>query len=316
VTTPVLLDVDTGVDDAVALLLAVARPDVELVAVTCCSGNVEARQAAANTLAVLELAGAGAVEVAVGSRAPLVAPLRTATSHGPRGLGYADPAPASSPLSSRYAPDAIVDEARRRPGELLLVATGPLTNVALALRREPGLPRLVRRLAVMGGSYDHPGNTTPASEFNVHVDPEAAHAVLGAFSDAPARPLLVGLNVTERTAVRPEHVARLGASPLARLVADALRVKFELEGGLAHMHDPLALALALDPSLGVTRPGTVDVELDGTLTRAMTVVDWEGLWGRPLNADVAVEVDAARFLDELVERLVGLCGPSPPAGGG
>src|SRR5207248_1380810 len=133
----------------------------ELVGVTCCAGNVEAPQAAANTLAVLELAGAGGVEVAVGSEAPLVEPLRTATSHGPRGLGHAELPTARAGVSGRYAPDLIAEEARRRPGELVLVATGPLTNVALALRREPELPRLLRRLALMGGAFDHPGNTTP-----------------------------------------------------------------------------------------------------------------------------------------------------------
>ncbi len=300
------MDVDTGVDDAIALMLAVARPDVELVAVTCCAGNVEAPQAAANTLAVLELCGASDVEVAVGSEAPLVEPLRTATSHGPRGLGYAQPAAARASVSPRYAPDLIAEEARRRPGELLLVATGPLTNVALAVRREPALPQLLRRLAVMGGSFDHPGNTTPVAEFNVWVDPEAASAVFRAFSAARERPLVAGLNVTEKTELRPEHVAQLGESTVSGLVADAVGVKFERNGGLAHMHDPLALALALDSSLGETRPGTIDVELAGSMTRAMTVVDWYGQWGRAPNADVAVEVDVERFMDELVGRLAAL----------
>ena len=300
------MDVDTGVDDAIALMLAVARPDVELVAVTCCAGNVEAPQAAANTLAVLELCGVDDVEVAVGSETPLVQPLRTATSHGPRGLGYAQPPAARTSVSSRYAPDLIVDEARQRPGELLLVATGPLTNVALALRLEPALPQLLRRLAVMGGSFDHPGNTTPVAEFNVWVDPEAASEVFRAFSSALERPLVVGLNVTEKTELRPEHVVQLGENTVGRLVAEAVRVKFEHNGGFAHMHDPLALALALDPTLGETRPGAVDVELGGSLTRAMTVVDWHGLWGLAPNADVAVEVDAERFTSELVAQLVAL----------
>ena len=144
---------------------------------TCCAGNVGVAQAVANTLAVLELCGAADVEVATGSETPLVVPLRTATSHGPQGLGYAEPPAARATVSSRSAPDLIVDEARRRPGELTLVATGPLTNVALALRREPALPQLLRRLAVMGGSFDHPGNTTPCAEFNIWVDPEAAREV-------------------------------------------------------------------------------------------------------------------------------------------
>jgi purine nucleosidase len=305
---PVLLDVDTGVDDALALLLAVAHPDAELVAVTCVAGNVDVSQAADNTRAVLELCGATGVEVALGSEKPLVEPLRTATSHGPTGLGDAElPAP-RTPLSDRYAPDLIVEEARRRPGELLLVATGPLTNVALALRREPELPRLLHRLALMGGSFDHPGNTTPAAEFNIWVDPEAAAEVFDGFAAAACRPLVVGLNVTEQAELRSEHVAALGAGPVAVFVGAAVAVKFELDVGVAHMHDPLALALALDATLGTTRPGTVAVELDGSLTRAMTVVDWEGHWGRTPNADVAVAIDRERFLAGLVSSLRGFDG--------
>ena len=193
--------------------------------------------------------------------------------------------------------------------------------MALAVQRDPGLPRLLRRLVVMGGSFDHPGNTTPMAEFNAVVDPEAAKIVLDAFADSDARPLLCGLNVTERAEFRPEHLARLGracrhdarADPrtrLVRLVSDAVRFSMEAhlragQGYVAHVHDPLALALALDGSLGETRAGTVDVELDGALTRGMTVVDWHGL-GRGPNADVAVQIDADRFLDELVDRIAGL----------
>jgi len=305
VTAPILMDVDTGVDDAVALLLAVAHPDVRLVAVTCCAGNVEAPQAAANTLAVLELCGAGTVEVAVGSLAPLVVPLRTATSHGPRGLGYAEPPPARAAVSTRYGPELIVEEARRHAGELVLVATGPLTNVAIALRREPELPRLLRRLVVMGGSFDHAANTTPAAEFNIWVDPEAAAAVLHGFVIAAERPLLVGLNVTDDAQLTPEHLTRLGDGAVAAFVSAALRVKFE-DKGFARMHDPLALALAVDPTLGDTRLATVDVELAGALTRGMTVADWAGLWGRSPNADIAVKVDYGRFLEELVARIATL----------
>jgi len=322
---PVILDVDTGVDDCMALLYAVASPEVELVAATCVAGNVPAARAAANTLAVLELAGAGDVEVALGSAAPLVVPLRTASSHGPDGLGYAVLPEARGGLSPRFAPDLLVEEARRRPGELLLVATGPLTNVALAIRREPELPFLLRRLAIMGGSFEHPGNTTPTAEFNVVVDPEAAKIVLDAFS-APAvpRPLVCGLNVTEQAELRPEHLRRLAelaggeSNPVVRLVSDALRFSMEAherwgQGLVCHMHDPLALALALDESLGETRPGTVDVELSGTLTRAMTVVDWTHLWGRPHNADVAVRIDADRFTDGLIERVAALARRLDPA---
>src|SRR5712691_5755574 len=332
---PVIMDVDTGVDDCIALIYAVALPSVALVAATCCAGNVEAPRAAANTLAVLELAGAGDVDVALGSLAPLVAPLRTAISHGPDGLGYAKLPEARRALSSRFAPDLLVEEARRRPGAITLVATGPLTNVALAVARDREFPRMLRRLVIMGGSFDHSGNTTPVAEFNVLVDPEAAKIVLDAFSESRGpRPLLCGLNVTEQAKFRPDHLRRLArlagstpeespgpddpagtrsraSNPVVRCVSDALRFSMEVhlragQGYVAHLHDPLALALALDGSLGETRVGTVDVELDGSLTRGMTVVDWHGLWGRAPNADVAVQIDAERLLDELVGRIAGL----------
>lgn len=333
---PVLLvmDVDTGVDDCLALMYALASPQVELLGVTCSAGNVPAPQAAANTLAVLELCGASDVEVAVGSIAPIVEPLRTAISHGPRGLGYAELPKARASVSPRFAPDVLVEEALRRPNEILLVVTGPMTNLALAVRREPQLPRLLRGLAIMGGSFEHPGNTTPAAEFNIVVDPEAASIVLDAFSSPGARPLICGLNVTERAEFQPAHLRRLaelaGSAPdesldpgdppgtrsqasnaVVRCISDALRFKMEAllafgQGYVAHMHDPLALVLALDPSFGETRPGRVDVELRGRLTRGMTVVDWHGLWGSPHNADVVVRIDVERFMDELVRQIATL----------
>src|SRR3989442_1716266 len=156
-----IMDVDTGVDDCVALLYALGAPEVELLAVTCCAGNVPEPQVEANTLSVLELCGAGDVEVAPGSLGPLLVPLRTATSHGPQGLGYATLPRAQASRSGRFAPDLLVEEARRRPGEIMLVATGPLTNVALAVRRDPELPQLLRRLAAMGGAFEYPGKPTP-----------------------------------------------------------------------------------------------------------------------------------------------------------
>jgi purine nucleosidase len=313
-----IMDVDTGVDDCVALLYALGAPEVELLAVTCCAGNVPEPQVEANTLSVLELCGAGDVEVAGGSLAPLVAPPRTATGHGPQGLGYARLAQARASASPRFAPDLLVGEARRQPGEIVLVATGPLTNVALAVRRDPELPQLLRRLVVMGGAFDYPGNTTPTAEFNILVDPEAAKVVFDAFASADRKPLICGLNVTERTEFRPEHLERLAelvgrastdaSNPIVRLVSDALRFSMEAhdalgQGYVAFMHDPLAVAGALDESLGERRSGTVDVELSGELTRGMTVVDWHGLWGRPHNAEIMVGIDPEQFIVHLVERL-------------
>jgi purine nucleosidase len=261
---PLILDVDTGIDDSLALLYAAASPEVELVAVTCCSGNVEARQVAINTLAILELAGRTDVEVALGREVPLVRWLETTPeTHGPRGIGYAELPPPSRPLSARDGAAVVVEEARRRPGEITLLTLGPLTNLAVALEREPALPRLLRRFAFMGGAFTVPGNTTPPTEWHIHCDPDAARIVLRAWAAAIAddpsvpRPLGMGLDVTETARMLPEHVVALAhragstpdpsielqqqaadgdplapmrsvaSNPLVRYVADALRWYFE-----------------------------------------------------------------------------------------
>jgi len=223
---PMIIDVDTGIDDAIALLYVIASPDAELVGATCVGGNVEARQVAINTRAVLELAGRDDVEVALGAEQPLARPLRIAPdTHGPEGIGYAQLPPPRRPLSRRSGPELIVEEIRRRPGEITLVTTGPLTNLALALQIEPDLPRLVREYVLMGGAYRVSGNTTPTTEWNIHVDPEAARAVFAAWAAAGAqaggaavgaggasrarRPLALGLDVTETVPIHPKHLAQL-----------------------------------------------------------------------------------------------------------
>src|SRR3954454_17273338 len=215
---PVILDVDTGIDDALAILYAVASDalgEVELRAVTCVSGNVDARQVAENTLALLELVARPDVEVALGREMPLVRPIETTPdTHGGRGIGYAVLPAAATKLSSRHAVDLLLDEARRAPGEITLVTLGPLTNLAVTALREPDLPRLLRRWVLMGGAYRTPGNTTPTTEWNIHCDPEAARAAFTTWGESAvahghARPLALGLDVTETARILPDHVVAL-----------------------------------------------------------------------------------------------------------
>jgi len=336
---PILIDCDTGIDDSLALLYAAASPEAEIVAVTCCSGNVEAHQVATNTLAVLELAGRTDVEVALGRTVPLVRALEvTPETHGPQGLGYAELPEPSRPLSERHAADIIAESARSRPGEVTLVTLGPMTNLAVALEREPDLPRLLRRLVFMGGAFRVPGNTTPTTEWNIHCDPEAARRVFEAFATAPQHPLGLGLDVTERAKVLPDHVVALArragsrpddsivlahgehpleatrsvaSNPIVRYIADALRFYMEFHADYdgfygAFIHDPLALASALDPSLVRTQAVHVEVDTAGGPADGQTIADWRGLTGRPANVDVAVEADAERFLDRFIERVGGL----------
>jgi purine nucleosidase len=344
VTRPIrlILDVDTGIDDSLALLYAAASPEVELVAVTCVAGNVDAQQVAVNTMAVLELAGRGDVEVALGRETPLVRALETTPeTHGPRGLGYAELPPAVANLSGRHAVDLLIEEARKAPGEITLVTLGPLTNLAIAVLREPQLPRLLRSYVLMGGAYRSPGNTAPTTEWNINVDPDAAKVVFGAWIAARAadpsigRPIALGLDVTERAKILPDHVVALArragstpddslalargedpmratssvaSNPIVRFVADALRFYMEFHSRYdgfygAFIHDPLAVAAAIDPSLIRTEALAVDIELGGALTTGETVTDWRRVWGREPNIDVAVEADAQEFLARFVERV-------------
>jgi len=338
---PLIIDVDTGIDDSLALLYAAATPEVELVAVTCVGGNVDAQQVERNTRSVLELAGRTDVEVALGRDRPLVKTVDTAPeTHGPQGLGHAELPPPKRPLSERHAVDVFIDEARRRPREITLVTCGPLTNLALAVLREPALPRLLKGWVLMGGAYRHPGNTAPTTEWNIHCDPDAAKIALTAWGESAeknghGRAVALGLDVTEQARILPDHVVALAraagstpddslalargedpmhatrsaaSNPIVRYVADALRFYMEFHARYdgfygAFIHDPLAVAAALDPRLIQTRPVAVDVELGGTLTTGETVADWRGVWGRPPNVDVAVAADAAEFLRRFVERV-------------
>jgi purine nucleosidase len=335
---PILIDCDTGIDDSLALLYACASPEAEILAVTCCSGNVEAKDVARNTLAVLELASRTDVEVAIGRPIPLIRPLEiTPETHGPQGIGHAELPPPSRAVSDRHGVDVIIETARARPGEVTLVTLGPLTNLATALLREPELPRLLSRWVLMGGCFRVAGNTSPREEWNIHCDPEAAKIAFAAFSDEGVKelPLALGLDVTERAVFVPDHLVALArragsrpddslalargedpmrstrsvaSNPVVRYVADALRFYMEFHARYdgfygAYIHDALALAAALDPALVRAEAVTVDVETQGELTTGETVADWRHHWGRPSNCDVAVEANTAQFLDRFIERV-------------
>lgn len=303
---PLLLDVDTGIDDALALLLACGHPDAELVAVTAVAGNVALEQVVRNTRAVLELAGRATVEVATGAARPLARPPAPARGvHGPGGLGHATPPPPRRPVSSRPAAELIVDAARARPGTLALVACGPLTNVATALRIEPRLPRLLRRLALMGGGRHG------RLDFNVAADPEAAAVVLERFGagDGPA-PLLVGLDVTRSVTLTPAHVRALArrvgdASPVVRLVADALAFAFDRnareDGGRhAYAHDALAVAAELEPALLRTERRRVRVAITAPPASSRVVL---ACGAAPPTADVAVAADGDAIVALLLDAI-------------
>jgi purine nucleosidase len=337
VTLPVFVDVDTGVDDAMALVYLFASSDANVVGIAATAGNVPVQQVCANNLGLLELCGLD-IPVSKGAEQPITAPLRTAEdTHGPEGMGYARLPATGLELTAHDAADAWIRAAHAHPGELVAIAVGPLTNLALALRKEPALPKLLRRLVIMGGAFDYRGNTTPVAEWNISVDPEAAAEVFAVWGAAwgstqPPQhlPIVLGLNLTENIAMTPALLSRLAtaaessttpmsvlddrgtrsnaSNPLIAVLEDAMRFYFEFhfdqsEGYLAHLHDPLAAAVVLDPDLVTCRPTTVDVELTGTLTRGMTIADWSNRWGREPNALIGVGVDPKAFFDRFIARV-------------
>jgi inosine/uridine nucleosidase len=299
---PILLDCDPGHDDAVAILLAAGRPDaVELRAVTTVGGNAELQKVTLNARRVLTLAGAIDVPVAAGAAGPRRGDLITALEvHGESGLDGAElPEPAMA-LDPRAAVELMAER-----GPATVAATGPLTNVAALLEHSP---QTVREIVWMGGSTER-GNTRPYAEFNALVDPEAAEIVFS--SGVPLT--MVGLNLTHQAQATPEVVDRLRAvgNPAARAVigwlsffADTYRTVYGFAG--PPVHDACALALLIEPSLVRSVDAFVAIETEGRWTRGATVVDLHGRLGRPPNARVAMELDAARFWDVVVEAVAAL----------
>jgi purine nucleosidase len=308
----IVIDTDPGQDDAVALMLAVASPaELDLLAVTAVAGNVPLALTERNARAVMAFAGRPDVPVHAGCGAPLLRPLETAEHvHGKSGMdGLVLPEPAV-PLAPGHGADAILDLAMRSPpGALTLCCLGPLTNLALALAREPALARRLAEVVVMGGSVFRGGNATPAAEYNVLADPHAFAAVLA----SGANLTLLPLDATHRALVGPEETERLRALPnragpaVAAMLGAPRPRSVERYGALGvPMHDPCVIAWLLAPHLFRGRRVNVEVETASALTLGMTVIDWWGVTARAPNALVLTEIDRAGFCDLLVERLARL----------
>ena len=299
---PLILDVDTGTDDALALAYAVASHRIELVAVTTVAGNVDVEKATANTLAVLDWLGADQVPVHRGASHPLVRPLRDATYfHHEGGLGGARLPSSRREVGADKGPAALIRLARARPLELTLVTLGPLTNLAIALNVEPRLPEMLRSVVVMGGAFTVPGNTTPAAEFNILVDPEAAQQVFAApFPDLT----VVGLDVTEEVTLTREDWTSANTSvelaPAAALLREVGRFAFSgLQRERFPLHDPLAVAVAAnrhlvrtegveiavdahEPERGRTRiVGPGDIKVAQSVVAAQALADYRRTVGLP-----------------------------------
>lgn len=338
----VIIDTDPGVDDAFALLLAMRSPELKIEGITPVAGNVPLELTLPNALRMVEIAGRTDIPVAPGASRPLERRLVTATyAHGENGLGGAEfPAPKTKPIADTAA-DFIRRTVRKYPGEVTLITLGPQTNVATALASDPELAKLIKGVVMMGGSLSG-GNVTPSAEFNLYVDPEAARIVFQ--SGIPLS--MVGLDVTRKTALTDAHVQRLEAAgtPVGKAAALIARNSINqnrAQGFLGgpNMHDPLAMAAFLDPSLITWKDYYVDIETKGELTAGETVgyspvqgeqprqPEMEKLAAERMairgsaptlagsatsavlrdkyvpNTKVAVDVDSARFFELLIGRL-------------
>ena len=300
---PILIDCDPGHDDAIALLLAVASPEVSLLGVTTVGGNSGLANTTRNALRVLELAGRPDIPVAAGCDHPLVRPLEIAENvHGASGLdGPFLPDPTAQPIEE-HAVDFIARTVATSTEPVTLIPTGPLTNVAMLLRRHPEVVEGLERIVLMGGGMAI-SNVTPAAEFNIWADPEAAAIVF----DADVDVTMVGLDVTHQALLAPHDVDR-SAGICAGVVAEFLeffgRFHREVYGlDASPIHDAVAVGHVIWPDLLTTEHVNVTVESASELTRGATVVDINRVTDRPPNVHVAVDIDGTAFNERLTERL-------------
>ena len=302
---PIVLDCDPGHDDALAILLAAADPSLELVAITTVAGNQSLDKTALNARRICTVAGIREVPIAAGCDHPLVrSRIASPEIHGESGLDGPAFGPPTVPLDPRHAVDLIVEASFEHDG-LILVPTGPLTNIATALARDPSLVQRLRRIVLMGGAMGL-GNVTPAAEFNIAADPEAARAVFE--SGVPIT--MVPLETTHQALATPAVIERIAALdfPLAHVCVELLgffaETYLRVFGFSAPaVHDPCAVAWVIDPTLVPTRRMRVDIETDAEFSYGRTVCDAYGVTGREANAEVGTGLEVERFWSLLIEAI-------------
>ena len=302
----IILDCDPGHDDAVAMLLAHANPNIELLAVTTVGGNQTLEKVTNNALSLATVYGMQDVPVAAGCTRPLLRPVETAPDcHGDSGLdGVELPEPVA--LDPRHAVDVIIETVMSHaPGEITLVPTGPLTNIALAVRKEPRIVERVREVVLMGGGY-HVGNWSAVAEFNIKVDPEAAHIVF----NEPWPVTMVGLDLTHQALATDDISAKIAdlGGPVAEFVLGLFtffRKAYQDAQGFEFppVHDPCTVAYLIDPQIVETVKVPIDVELNGTLTTGMTVADFRAPAGPDCHTPAAPKLDFDRFWDLVIDSI-------------
>lgn len=303
----IIIDSDLGVDDSLAILLALASPEIEIEAITTVSGACQVEQGVINALSILELAKSTGIEVAQGMGTPLIQPpIISSDVHNISGLGYASlPYPSNKAVDS-HAIELLIQKIMSEPDEITLVTIGPMTNLAMAIRREPRLTRAVKEVISMGGAINKSGNMTPQAEFNIFFDPHAAHIVF--HSGMPMT--LVPMDVTYKTILRQADLNQLAKnlSPISRFVMDATRFYMEFYkknrnmDGCA-MNDPLALALTFAPQLVNLKKLFVDIDISGGVSMGKTYADFYRILGKEENINVALQVKSDEFIQIFIERI-------------
>lgn len=306
-TTKIILDTDPGIDDALAILLALASPEVELLGISAIHGNASTAQVVANALSILELAHASHIPVYKGCEVPLVKEtLLSPETHGGAGLGYAKlPEPQIQP-KGLHGSDFLIEAIMSQPKEVTLVAIGPLTNLALALRKEPRIVENVKEVFIMGGAIQHAGNTTALAEYNTYVDPHAAHVVF--HSGMPM--ILTPLDVTYQCIFTKEDLKRLLKinSPITQFIADATRFYMEFHDEYQKIdgcviNDPMTLALTFMPEICDYQNLVVDVDISTGVGLGHTFADFYNYEKKKPNIKVAMGVRPRMFMDLFLERM-------------
>jgi purine nucleosidase len=308
---PIVIDTDPGQDDGVAILLALASPELEILGITAVARNVPLDRTESNVRRICELAGRRDAKVFAGCPRPMVRTLITAEEvHGRTGLdGHDFPEP-TMPLQQSHAVDWMVETLMAADErEITLCTLGPLTNVALAMVKEPRIRSRVREIVMMGGGFSEGGNVTPAAEFNIYVDPHAAQVVF----TSGCKLTLIPLDVTHRALATPARLERFGAlgTPVGRACHNLLffyrrhdMSKYGTDGG--PLHDPCVIAYLLDPGIFGGKEVAVEIEISSETTMGMTLADWWGVTGTPPNCTVMNAIDDEAFYDLLIERIARL----------
>lgn len=308
-TTRIILDVDTGTDDAVALMIAALSPDIELVGATTVNGNTALQNCTENSLRVFDHIGLTGVPVYEGMSQPLVRPNPHQINPASRIHGdFLDLPPSRSTKGSQHAVDWLIDTYMASDGDITLVPVGPLTNIATAMRKEPRIIERIPELVIMGGAHDH-GNATASAEFNIFLDPEAAWIVVNC-----GRPIrMLPLDATHEALVSKEDCARLRALGTPAAIATAIFIEKRIDGydatqpmhrlGAAPVHDALAVCAVIDPTVITTHFIHVDVETGGELSRGRTVCDFRGRSRKEPNVHFAMDADEPKFISMLTDIL-------------